>query len=169
MKSVNGCFANFIRVLIILLNICFLIIGIALVVLTCLLKWSNVFSSLFNAKDLQTAINLTAIDAVAIALIAIGAFAIVLSIIGLIGSICLNKVFLILYEIIIIILFLAHAAALIFLLVKAPSVEVALKEGLNTTVTNINNPQQSGQNQTDFCRVNYHSLKNFSTFFSLYI
>ena len=152
-RKVEGCCGNFIRLLLGLFNIIFLLLGIALVVLTCLLKWSNVFSKVLNISTVQTLINLTAVDAVTIALLVIGAFAIVLSLVGLIGTICLSKPFLIIYEIVIILLFLAHLGALIYLLVQGSTIQKEFGNGINATVTAINYPSTSNQNTTQLCNV----------------
>ena len=87
------------RVLLGIINVLFLIVGIALVVLSCLLKWANL-GNLQSYKAVATASSVLAIDGVAIALIAIGGFTIFVSVIGLLGLSCSNRCLLIFYEVI---------------------------------------------------------------------
>lgn len=83
------------RILLGIINVIFLMVGIALVVTSCLVKWSNIG----GLKELSAATSLVAIDGVAIAFICIGAFTIFLSLIGLFGLACSNKCLLIFYEV----------------------------------------------------------------------
>jgi hypothetical protein len=120
----------------------FLLIGIALVATTSVLKWANI-GKLKEISGLQNILDLTSIDAITIALICIGAFIILISFIGLMGVCCSNRVFLVIYEIIVIILFLSHLAALITLLVMSKTVENEYRKALNQTVADINSPSTS--------------------------
>jgi hypothetical protein len=74
-----------------------------------------------------------------ISFIKIKGFAILLSIVGLFGVIFKNRCLLVLYEIIVLILFLAHLAALIVLLVFYPRIDNAVRDEFNRQVSVINN------------------------------
>lgn len=87
-------------------------------------------------------------------------FAILLSIVGLFGVIFRNRCLLILYEIIVLILFLIHLAALIILLVFYPRVEQVLKDELDRQVNSINSYSNANSFITD-CGI----MKNISTLF----
>jgi hypothetical protein len=150
-----GCCGSLFRFLLGLINILFLLIGIALVVTTSVLKWSNI-SKLKEIKGLETVLDLTSIDAVTIALICIGGFIIFLSFIGLVGVCCSNRCFLIMYEIITLILFIAHVGALIALLVMTPKIEQQYRATLNSTIAAIN-AQPTDENK---CKLML-SLSNF--------
>jgi hypothetical protein len=130
-----GCCGNFTRFLLGVFSLMFLLIGIALVVLTSLIKWSNVFSSVINTNQLNNVLNLVTLDAITIALLVLGSFTIVLSLIGLIGVIFLNKCLLIFYEIICVLLFLAHAAAFIAYFVYAPQLNTQIQKSFNQTIS----------------------------------
>ena len=132
-----GCCGSLFRFLLGLINVLFLLIGIALVVTTSVLKWSNI-SKLNEIQGLDTVLNLTSIDAVTIALLCIGGFIIFLSFIGLVGVCCSNRCFLIMYETITLIIFMAHVGALIALLVMTPKIEQQYRTTLNSTITAIN-------------------------------
>jgi hypothetical protein len=72
-------------------------------------RWSSDFiTGKFDVEELKYLIDLTAVDSVSLGLLILGAFIIILSIIGLIGACKQSRFFLIIYEIIIILLFLAH-------------------------------------------------------------
>ena len=140
------CCGSLFRFLLAIINILFLLIGIALVVTTSLLKWSNI-SRLKEIQGLDTALNVTSIDAVTIALLCIGGFIVFLSFIGLIGACCSNRCFLVIYQIITLILFIAHTITLIGLLLITPKIEQQYRIMFNTTINDIN---ASPSNQTNF-------------------
>ena len=132
--SVVGCCGNFIRFILGLLSVLFLLIGIALVVLTSLVKWSNVFSSFINTNQLSVIFNIVTIDGIVIALLCIGVFIIILSIVGLIAIISLNKCMLVFYEIVCGLIFLLHLAAFICYFVFQPKIGTEISKGLNSTI-----------------------------------
>lgn len=137
-----GCCKSLFSFLLGLVNVIFMLIGIALVATTSVLKWANI-GKLKEITGMQNIIDLASIDAITIALICIGALIILISFIGLMGVCCSNRVFLVIYEIIVIILFLLHLAALITLLVMSNTVEKEYRKALNQTVADINNPSTS--------------------------
>lgn len=132
-----SCCGSLFRFLLGLINVIFLLIGIALVVTTSVLKWANI-SKLQEISGLDKLLNLTSIDAVTIALLCIGGFIVFLSFAGLIGVCCSNRGFLFIYEFITVILFMGQVGALIALLVMQPQIESQYKNSLNATVNSIN-------------------------------
>ena len=86
-----GCF---LRILLGVLNIIILGVGIALVILTSLFKWSSVFDFIKNYRGLEKLVDFGTLDGVVIALLIIGIYLVILSIIGFIATISMNRVFL---------------------------------------------------------------------------
>ena len=86
------------RILLGIVNVIFLLAGIALVVTSCLLKWGNL-GSFGSYKSIATATSIIAVDGVAIALICIGGFTIFISLLGLLGLACSNRCLLVFYEV----------------------------------------------------------------------
>ena len=156
-----GCCGSLLRFILGLINVLFLLIGIALVVCTSILKWANI-SKFKEISGLDKLINLTSIDAVAITLLCIGGFIILLSFIGLIGITCSNRGFLIVYEIVIVILFMAHLGALIALLVMSSKIETEFRKALNDTIITINNPTTSASELKTKCEI----MKGLSNLFT---
>ena len=134
-----SCCGSLIKCMFIVSNIIFLLIGLAIFTLGGILKWSkDTIFGLFNSDEIKTFIDLSVVDIVAIVLLVIGAFIIVLSICGLIGASCNNRVFLVVYEIIIILLFMAHLVTLIVGVVKIDDIEKLYRRTLNSTMQNLN-------------------------------
>lgn len=136
----TGCCGGIIRLLLSILNIIFLIIGIVIFVFASLVQWSNNFlrEILEKSEELQVIIDLSGLSTINIILFCLGGFIIVLSFVGLIGACCASKVFLIIYEIIIVILFLAHLAVVITVAVMSSKVEDSYRKSLNSTLNDVN-------------------------------
>lgn len=132
-KRVGFC-GNLTRIILGLFSLLFLLIGIALVTLTSLIKWSNVFSSIINTSSLSTELKLVSLDSITIVLLCIGAFTIVLSLIGLIAVITLNKCLLVFFEIVCVLIFLAHAGAFIAYFIYEPKLKTELEKAFNQTI-----------------------------------
>lgn len=66
-----SCFSTFTRIVLGLINIIFLLLGIALVVLTSILRWGNI-PELKKINNYDNLAVLTAVNAIAIALLVIG-------------------------------------------------------------------------------------------------
>lgn len=109
-----GCCGGMIRVLLILINSIFFLIGLTVFIVAAILRWGSdsILSKLSGDADIQSVINLSAVDAVSIALLALGGFIICVSLLGLAGSCCANKCFLFVYEAIVVALFVSHAIVL---------------------------------------------------------
>lgn len=79
------------------------------------------------------------------------------SMIGIYGTNRLEKIFLVSYNIIVLVLFLVHFILLLVLLYGYPSFQDHYKEGLNETITNLNNYKEF--------EVNCGLMKGFSAVF----
>ena len=145
----SSCCTSFIKVLLVIFNLILLLLGIALVVLTALARWTNVFYSLQSIDGLNQLLNFASITGVTIALISIGAFIMLISIIGLFGAACSNKCLLITYEIVIVILFLAHITAFILVFVYRGRLEDEFKNGLLNSLTRAKNTSPPYDNNED--------------------
>ena len=66
-----SCFSTFTRIVLGLINIIFLLLGIALVVLTSILRWGNI-PELKKINNYDNLAVLTAVNAIAIVLLVIG-------------------------------------------------------------------------------------------------
>lgn len=159
MSSSSGC-GLFLRIVLGIINFFFLLVGAALVVLTCLLKWGNIIK-LDKNTGWEQIINLTVLDAVVITLICIGGVVIVLSLIGLIGVTCSNRCLLVFHEIVVVILFLAHLAALIVLLVSWPAIEKEFKKGLNSTISEFNSGDLFSVSSIQKCNLMFNLSSQF--------
>lgn len=121
MSSGTGCFGSLIRIVLGIINTIFLLIGLAIFITAAILRWSSdsLLNKITNSEAIQSIISVSALDATTIVLLAIGGFIIALSLAGLLGVICSSRFFLVIYEIIIIILFLAHGITLLVVAFKA--------------------------------------------------
>lgn len=145
------CCGSLFRFLLGLINVIFLLIGIALVVTTSVLKWGNI-SKLQDISGLDKILNLTSIDALTIGLLCIGGFIIFLSFAGLIGVCCSNRGFLFIYEFITVILFMGNVGAFIALFIMQPQIESQYRSSLNATVVSIN---AQGSDAVQKCELMY--------------
>lgn len=109
-----GCCGGMIRFLLIMINSIFFLIGLTVFIVAAILRWgsNSILSKLSGDADVQSILNLSAIDAVSIALLSLGGFVIFLSLLGLAGACCANKCFLFVYEAVIVALFVTHAIIL---------------------------------------------------------
>ena len=143
MSSSTGCCGSLIKIILGVVNTIFLVIGLAIFITAAVLRWSSdsILNKITNSEAIQSIISVSALDATTIALLSIGAFIIILSLVGLLGVICSNRFFLVIYEIIIILLFLAHGIILIVAAFKASDIENEFRKSLNNTIDDINNPK----------------------------
>jgi hypothetical protein len=140
-----GCCATSFRMILIIMNTLFFIFGLLLLILGLVLKYTTVLNKFMNIDGISTLITSTTISGFLIFVIVIAVFCMVVSLFGLIGSCCTNRFFLICYEVVIVLLFLAQAIALMVLLFSSSKVEKEFKNGLNKTVEDINNKTSSYQ------------------------
>jgi hypothetical protein len=142
-KQLKSCCSRFYRNLLIAFNIFILIIGIVITILASLLKYSEKFKSLINLKELTEVVNVAQINAITLLFLIIGIFAIILSIVGLLGLWCLNRVLLIAYEIVILLMFLTHGIGLLVLIFDRGSIENQFKKAMGTLVVTLNTNETS--------------------------
>ena len=138
----TGCCGSLIRVFLGIVNALFLLIGLAVFIIAAVLRWNSgsILNKITNSEAIQSIISVAALNAATIVLLAIGAFIILLSLVGLLGVICANRFFLVIYEVVIILLFLAHGVTLIVAAVKSSDIEDEFRKSLNRTIDDINNP-----------------------------
>lgn len=160
----TGCCGSFIRVVLSLINIIFLIFGIAIFLLAALIKWGDIssISRLINNEDIKSIIDMSVFNTVAVVLLIFGGFIILLSLIGLIGACCANRFFLVIYELVIIALFLAHGCILIVGGIKSSDVEKEFRKTLNQTAHSLTS---SNMTETEF-KTKCQGFKIISQFFS---
>ena len=138
MATNNGCCGSAIRFLLYLINGIFLIMGLVTFITAALLYWSDVLAEL-NLKELQEIVDIAKIDTIAVVLLVIGGFAIFLSLVGILGASCESRVFLVVYEILVVCMFLAHGITLLVLVFSTDTIETLYKNKLNKTVANMDN------------------------------
>ncbi len=155
MRNNLGCCGSVLRVILMIINLLFLLIGLAVFIIASIIKWSpSLFiNKITNNPAVNSILNITVLDDVSIALLVIGGFIILLSLIGLLGVCFSSKFFLILYEIIIIILFLAHGITLLVVIFSSGTFENAFKQALNNTMDTINDPATSEKDLNTECTV----------------
>lgn len=139
----TGCCGSLIRVLLGLVNILFLLIGLAVFTAAAVLRWSSdsILNKISRSDDIHSIIDVSAINSVTVALLIIGGFIALLSLIGLVGVCFTSKFFLFVYEVIIVILFLSHAIVLIVAAFKSSDLEKEFRKALNQTVDDMNSPK----------------------------
>jgi hypothetical protein len=135
----TGCFGSFIRIVLSLINIIFLLFGLGIFAVAALLKWADtsVLSRMASNAEIRSIIDVSAIENVSFVLLVLGAFIVLLSLVGLIGACCANRFFLVLYEIVLVLLFLSHGVLLIVGGIKSAEVEREFRRALNVTVERV--------------------------------
>ena len=158
-----GAFAQCTRFLLIIINVLFLILGLTVFICAIVLKWGgSTFSDLISNKDLNTLINgASAISGVSVFFLILGGVIILLSLLGLLGAKYMNRFFLVLYEIVIIVLFLAQAISILVLVFSSSKIEKEYTKALNETITDINTHNNDTQIITDKCKI----MKSLSELF----
>jgi hypothetical protein len=148
----TGCFGSFIRIVLSLINIVFLLFGLSIFVCAALLKWADtsVLSRMVSNEEIRSIIDVSAIEHVSFVLLVLGAFIVVLSLVGLIGACCANRFFLVLYEIVLVLLFLSHGVLLIIGGIKSTEVEREFRHALNTTVEKIKHSRAFNHSSEEF-------------------
>ena len=148
-----GCCGSLIRLVLGIINVIFLLIGLAVFIIAGILRWSpdSILNKLSDNQAVESIINLSALNYITIALLAIGGFIIFLSVIGLLGILCSSKFFLVIYEVVIVILFLAHGITLIVCAFKASDIEKEFRIALNNTIHDLNDPQTSEEQASAEC------------------
>lgn len=153
-----GCCGSLVRSLLFLVNLLFFILGFVVFVTAAVLKWGNTFYSEFNdIKFVNDLIETGKIGNVATALLVLAGIIMTLSMFGLCGTNCLSKPFLILYEFVVLTLFLVHGVIMLVFLFGSSSIESGYRQSLNETMNHINNNETFSQ----YC----DAMKGVSTLF----
>jgi hypothetical protein len=121
------------RILLGVINVIYLLLGIAFLTTASILKWSNI-NKLKDADDFDRIVNSAAMSVG----ICIASFIILISIFGIIGVWISNRCFLIMYEIFTIIFFVSHGLSLVAIFVLSPKIEQQFRVNLNNTMDVIN-------------------------------
>merc|ERR1719350_714456 len=123
-----------------LVNTLFLLLGIVVFITAAILKWGkeSTFAKFSDIKGIDQVVSFGSINTISVILLILSSFIIVLSIVGLIAVKSLNRCFLVIYEIVVGVLFLAHLIAFFVLLFGTSSIEDSYKKGLTTEMGYIN-------------------------------
>lgn len=155
----TGCCGSLIRVILSVINVIFLLIGLTIFITSAVFKWSpsSIVNKVVNDPHLQPLMDLMGneLNAITVVLMIVGGFIILLSLVGLIGAACANRCFLVIYEVIIVLLFLTHTGALLFAVIKSPDLEKRFQKGLNDTMDNLNNPNTASDEAALDCSMFY--------------
>lgn len=138
-----GAFAQCTRFLLAVINVIFLILGLTVLITAIILRYgSSEFSKLIDIPDINSVIDAAgSISGVTIFLLILGGFIILLSLFGILGVRYMNRFFLIVYEIIIIAIFVAQIIAVLVLVFSSSSIADSYKEKLGDVVKDIQNNQ----------------------------
>ena len=156
-------FGLLLKYLLAILNFLFFVFGLIISISTAVFKLKSeiIIQKIKNNDSAKTVLNGSVIDAFFIALLVIGAIVTIVSFIGFLGTICMNKYLLYAYEFIVIVLFITQISILIFISVKSSLVEDELKEILNDSVNIINDPSKPKNEKEKYCDTMLYFSKVF--------
>jgi hypothetical protein len=146
----TGCCGSLFRAILIIINLVVFLIGAGIFALACVIKFTPQLAEVLDIPQVSSVVS-----PVVIFLFAFGGFLLLVSIFGLIGACCGNRCFLVLYEIVIGFLLVAHLIAFVFMVIMVDSVKGTLKKGLTDQVEqidsfysnlNISDPSTAGGN-----------------------
>ena len=159
----SGFFGSFVRLVLAGVNLLFLLLGISTFGVAAFIRWSpNTLLNIIAQNDIvESIVNISSINSISIALLVIGGMIVILSSFGLIGAICGNRFFLIVYEFFMIILFIGHTVALIAITLKSGDIESEFSKSLNSTVSIINDPNTTEDKFKNECNI----MKSLSLLF----
>lgn len=154
MKSLGFC-GSFLRCILTVINVLFFLVGLTIFIAASILRWSpdTIIGKISSNQAVNSILNVTVIDNVSTALLVIASFIIFLSFIGLLGVLCNSKCFLFIYEIVIIILFLAHGIALLVATFTSNTIENQFRTALNKTMDKINDPATKADELNTECTI----------------
>lgn len=158
-----GCCGSTIRFFLILMNLLLFVASAAVFGLGLALRYSDLaerFQQLSSLGDVV--LNSATLNIALLGIIILSGFVMVLSIIGLIGSSCTSKFFLFIYQVVVVILFLAHGIGLIVGIFSSSTVEEKYREVVNNTFSTLNKPDISGAKFNQSCAIS----KSLSELFS---
>jgi hypothetical protein len=152
-----GFCAQSTRFFLTIINVLFLILGLVVFVTAIVLRWgSSSFNKLINIPDINKIIDSAgSIGAVTVFLLVLGGFIILLSFFGILGVKYMNRFFLVIYEIIVVAIFLGQLIALLVLVFSSNTIANEYKKALNTTMSDLN----KGENADEKCKV-FKGLSN---------
>lgn len=133
-----GCCGRVFKFIFTIVNILFLLGGLVIFILAAVLKWTGILKKFVNIPGIEELIKFGSIGNISTAMLIIGAFIILLSLFGILGARCGIKFFLVIYEIIIVLLFLALGISLLVLVFSSSSIEKGFTEQLDKLVEKIN-------------------------------
>lgn len=165
MGEVAKCFDGIIRLFLSGINVVLLLIGIGVAAVSAAIRFlpDTVIQKIKSDNALlDDILNVAAFNAITIGLLVMGVTLIVVSLIGLCGSVCANKPLLFCYQIVLVVVFVAHLSALLFVMVvEKGSIESEFRTGLNQTVENLN----SNSTDPDLAALSCSALKFLSKAF----
>ena len=135
-NRIEGCCGNMIRYLLFIFNGLFSLLGLLLFILAAVLKWGNgSFNQIF--KDEKIADELSSLSSISVTLMILGAALFLFSVFGFLGAYYKVKSFLVIYEIIVVLLFIVHLIAVLVITFAAPSIKLGYSNFLNQIVTDL--------------------------------
>lgn len=158
----TGIFGSCLRSILVIFNILLFIIGCGVFSAAAIIRWNpDLIIDKISDESVESLLNFSALDLVSMGLLSIGSFLMLLSIIGLLGSLCANKCFLILYQILIILIFVCHGVLLLLVSFKSSDIEDEFRKELNKTMSAINYNNTTATKFTEKCA----EMKALSTVF----
>lgn len=136
----SGC-SLFLRIILAVMNFIIFAIGVTLIACAAVFKYSHIVKTVMKTDALSEFIKINAIDGCVIALLVIGCLSVVLSFIGFIAAATLNRVFLGIYEFLLIIILLAHAGIAIALIVRSTQLKNRIKSEFIIVVQKLRSDQ----------------------------
>lgn len=105
------CCARFLRILVFLIDVLLLLVGLGYIAVGVVLKQESIFR--FAGEDTASKL-IASWDSLSTFFVVIGAFLFVASVVGVLCVCCSNRVVLVVYEVVALLLFLAHLATFIY-------------------------------------------------------
>lgn len=152
-KGLGFC-GSTIRFFLILMNLLLFVASAAVFGLGLALRYSDLaerFQQLFSVGDVV--LNSATLSIALLGIIILSGFVMVVSIVGLIGSSCSNKLFLFIYQVIVVVIFLAHGVGLIVGIFSSSNVEETYRKVVNITFSTLNKPDISGPKFNQSCAI----------------
>jgi hypothetical protein len=137
-RSMGIC-GSFLQLTLCIFNVVLLMVGGVVFVTAAIVRWNpDIILGHSNNDSIESILNMSSLNSISTALLTIGGFLILLGLIGLIGSMCTSKSFLVLYEFLIVVIFLVHGGVLLLGTFKSSEIENEFRKELNKTMDNIN-------------------------------
>lgn len=132
-----GCCGSLYRILLAVVNLTTFTIGVIFIFLGALFKWTSFLDDVMNeVTDLVSDIG-NAMDILFILFIGFGAIIVFISCLGLIGSCCGSRLFLVIYIFILSLIFLAYAILFFIGVSMMSQAEKSLKEAIDTQINKL--------------------------------